>query len=164
VGQTTLRMYPEMIPDSCVNSEIRGHMSSSQFNEIKKEVFKKANNKCEICGGVGPKWPVELSEVFDYSKGVQTLLGLKALCPDCNLCKKLGFAKGNGHGDRVLDHLQKVNDIDKETAKTLVEQSLAINDALSQKLWSLDLSFLEQYGINKQLTFSVDSRNLIKRT
>ena len=33
-------------------------VSRSVWDKLRKQTYRKANYRCEICGGKGPKWPV----------------------------------------------------------------------------------------------------------
>ena len=48
----------ELVPKSCWFSNLRDHLTEAQWKEVKLSTFKAAGNRCEICQGVGDKWPV----------------------------------------------------------------------------------------------------------
>src|SRR4051794_19953715 len=60
------RLTIELVPRTCWLSNVRNHVEKSQWDFIRKSVYLKASNKCEICGGKGPKWPVECHEIFEF--------------------------------------------------------------------------------------------------
>jgi len=56
----------ELVPSSSWFSNVRSNVSKKTWDFLRKSTYKKANHRCEICGGRGDKWPVECHEVWDY--------------------------------------------------------------------------------------------------
>jgi hypothetical protein len=56
----------ELVPQTCWFSNVRDHVDQKTWDILRKDTYKKANYKCEICGGVGSKHPVECHEIWDY--------------------------------------------------------------------------------------------------
>jgi hypothetical protein len=141
----------ELVPSTCWFSNVRSSVSSAHWDRIRKMSSKLANNMCQICGGKGPKWPVECHEIWGYndSTKTQTLINMISLCPSCHEVKHIGFAQLNGNGDRATSHLAKVNNWTKEMADQYVQESFLIWRKRSSFEWKLDLSFLTSLGIKK---------------
>lgn len=136
----------ELVPKTCWFANVRSEVSPAVWGVIKRKVYKKAQHRCEICNGKGSKWPVECHEVWKYKDGVQKLVRMIALCPDCHEVKHFGFAQINGHADRALKKLMAVNGWDKTEATEYVEKAFQIWEKRSCKEWDLDVSHLKKFG------------------
>jgi hypothetical protein len=139
----------ELVPETCWFSNVRSEVSDEDWDKLKQVTFDKAGRLCEICGGRGPKWPVECHEVWNYddAKHIQTLLSLIALCPSCHEVKHRGLANVKGRGDIADLHLAKVNRWTMPKTKQYVEDQFQVWKKRSQYEWELDVSWLEQFGI-----------------
>lgn len=145
-----MRLTVELVPRTCWFSNVRSEVTKKQWETIRSAVASKAYNLCEICGGVGPKHPVECHEIWDYDDKncIQTLKGMIALCPNCHSVKHFGFAQISGRGDKALRHLMKINNLDKSEAKRYISDVFLIWQNRSAKQWSLDLSALKEFNID----------------
>lgn len=145
-----MKLDIELIPATCWFSNVRSAVSKKRWDRIKIQVSDKAWSTCEICGGVGPKHPVECHEIWSYDdhNQIQKLVGMVALCPDCHQVKHLGFAQTQGKGDQALQHLMKVNNLTQPQAEKYVKRAFERWARRSQKKWALDISHLSEYGID----------------
>lgn len=149
----------ELVPKSCWGQNLRMLLlayrpefkSTITWDVLRRQVYAQAGNKCEICSGRGPKWPVECHEVWDYKERndvcVQRLVRMIALCPSCHQVKHLGFAAKNGLQNEALAHLAAVNGW---SATQVSEHVIEMNElfvARSKKKWRLDLGGLLDYGV-----------------
>ncbi len=127
-------------------------MTAKQWNALSGMVCDRAYNVCEICGGVGPKHPVECHEIWDYNDRTlnQKLIGMLALCPDCHMVKHIGYARVRGKFEEALKHFMKVNSLKKKEAKEQIDLAFKRWRDRSQKDWTLDLSYLKRYGIDPE--------------
>lgn len=141
----TYKLSIELVPKSCWLSNVRDHVTPKQWELIKKTTFQKAGNRCEICSGVGPKWPVECHEVWLYDdvKKIQTLERTIALCPSCHQVKHIGFASVSGHFEAARSHFLKVNKISKKEADFYIDKAFKTFERRSKHQWTLDISFLK---------------------
>lgn len=111
----------ELVPTTCWYDNVRNVLTQTQWNALRKHVYAKAGDKCEICGGVGKKHPVECHEKWEYEginlsirgegRMVQRLIGLVALCPMCHKSKHIGLTEKMGPYvfKAVVKHMKKVN-------------------------------------------------------
>jgi hypothetical protein len=145
-----LRLTIELVPQSSWLNNVRAILTSAQWNVLRGSVADAAYNLCQICGGVGPKHPVECHEIWQYNDktGIQKLTGMLALCPNCHRVKHIGFASVNGKYDRAFKHFMKVNHLKKDAAEQYIEEAFRIWRDRSQRKWKLDLSILQDYGID----------------
>lgn len=141
-----MKLTIELVPSTAWYSNVRSNVSQAEWDVLRKDCYKKAGHNCEICGGRGPKHPVECHEIWSYDDDActQTLDGLIALCPSCHQVKHIGLAQIQGNYHKALAHLAKVNEISIEEAELYVEASFEIWSKRSQKEWKLDITFLEK--------------------
>ncbi|ABW31568.1 HNH endonuclease [Acaryochloris marina] len=139
----------ELVPRSCWFSNVRSEVSKEDWNELRKMTYEKANNRCEVCGGRGPKHPVECHEIWHYDddQHIQKLEGLIALCPSCHEVKHRGLANVKGRGEIADQHLAKVNHWTMPKTQKYVDDQFQVWIKRSKYEWELDISWLNQFGI-----------------
>lgn len=142
----------ELVPKTCWYSNVRSEVSKDEWDKIKRTVSSSAGYKCEICNGKGPKWPVECHEIWSYDNGVQRLERFIALCPSCHEVKHIGLATIKGRREIVVDHFAKVNVLSLEEANKYVLEAFNIWHTRSQHQWSLDISYLDVFKVNNDLS------------
>ncbi|WP_373481190.1 HNH endonuclease [Geminocystis sp.] len=135
----------ELVPQTCWFSNVRDHVDGKIWDILRKDTYKKANYKCEICGGVGEKHPVECHEIWHYDdeKYIQKLIGLTALCPSCHQVKHIGLARVRGKEAEAKKHLAKVNNWSNLEVEKYLTTVWSQWQKRSQNNWKLDLSWLE---------------------
>lgn len=136
----------ELVPRTCFYKNLRSELPKEKWDKLRKETYKKAEYKCEICGGKGSKHPVECHEIWSYDDEnlIQKLVGLVALCPQCHQVKHIGLAQIQGNYQKALKHLMKVNEWTKEDAEAYIQVCFEIWANRSGKKWESDISFLEE--------------------
>ena len=115
----------ELVPRTCWYSNVRSEVPAAVWEKLKRHTSKLAGNRCEVCGGRGPKWPVECHEVWLFVTPPPSPAAasspnegrVQALCPDCHLVKHIGRAQVTGQGERAFRHLAKVNGWSLEDAE-----------------------------------------------
>lgn len=134
----------ELVPKSQWGFNLRSDMSKQVWDKLRKDVYKAANYCCEICGGKGPKWPVECHERWQYDdvNKLQILKGLTALCPDCHRVKHMGRAIACGEGPAAIAHFITVNNCTEDEAEEYMRDVQQIWGKRSCDQWELDLSWL----------------------
>jgi hypothetical protein len=139
------RLTLELVPRSSWYSNVRSHVSESAWDRLRGTAYKRAGQRCEVCGGRGATHPVECHELWEYddAAGLQKLLGLIALCPACHSVKHLGRSHVVGRGDDAVGQLMSVNDWTWEHAEAYIDIVLKIWKLRSRAPWRLDLSWLE---------------------
>lgn len=145
-----MRLEIELVPSSAWFSNVRAVVSKKQWDVIKRIVADKAYWVCQICGGVGPKHPVECHEIWHYddTTQIQKLVGMIALCPDCHQVKHFGLAQVMGKREQAFKHLMNINQVTKREAEKYIKQAFETWEKRSQKTWTLDISILSEYGID----------------
>lgn len=153
-GAKPPRLTIELVPETCWVSNVRSNISEAEWDRIRKLVAKEAQHRCEICGGVGPRHPVECHEIWHYDdeKRIQTLKGLIALCPPCHEVKHIGLATLNQRGNLAEEHLARVNGWTAAQAKAYVKMQFQIWEERSRHPWQLDMEWLTKHGITFKTT------------
>lgn len=128
-------------------------MTPAQWDTVRKESYKRANHRCEICGGVGTnqgvKWPVECHETWSYDDAthIQTLVSLISLCPRCHMVKHIGRAKVTGKYKEAISHMMSVNGWSTEQAERHVAEAFTVWRRRSTSPWKLNTDAISGYGV-----------------
>jgi len=142
----------ELVPSTCWYTNVRSNVSGAVWDRLRRQVAADAGGRCEICGGRGPRWPVECHEVWAYDDEakVQRLERLVALCPDCHEVKHAGLASKRGQLPAVIQRLAVVNGWSEDDAALYLEAVFEQWAARSRHQWTLDISVLAQrYGVDE---------------
>ncbi|MEW6062900.1 MAG: HNH endonuclease [Nanoarchaeota archaeon] len=133
----------ELVPATAWYSNLRNNISKSEWDKIRKETYKKAENKCQICGASSK---LDCHEIWDYDdkNNIQKLKGFTALCDDCHMIKHIGFAeiqvsKGLLNMNKLIEHFIKINKVTKQIFEECYEQAFKTWEERSQKEWITDL-------------------------
>jgi hypothetical protein len=137
----------ELVPKTAWYTNVRSNVPKAEWDRIRRKSYKKAQYRCEICNGVGPKHPVECHEIWEYDddKKTQTLVGIISLCPKCHQVKHPGLAQMKGKILEVVEQLKEVNGITHDDAIEMLEEAFDVWAKRSQHEWELDISFLNTY-------------------
>lgn len=142
-----MKLTVELVPRSLWGINLRSELPKSKWDKLRKATYKKANFVCEICGGVGRKWPVECHEIWHYDdeNKVQRLDGLIALCPPCHQVKHLGRSLGIPQLKyATLAHLGNVNCLTEADLEYYLNHVFGKWRVRSESKWTQDLSKLDQ--------------------
>lgn len=144
-----VELFVDLVPRSAWFSNLRSELTADEWLAAKRMVFRRANMRCEVCGGRGPDHPVECHErwAYDDATGVQTLTGLVALCPDCHEATHMGSARVKGRFDEARAHLMAVNQWSAEVAADHIENAFQDWLRRSEREWTLDATWLLSCGI-----------------
>ena len=145
-----MKLNIQLVPQTCFYKNVRQILMPEQWKIICSQVYSTYYYQCAICDGVGEKHPVEGHEVWDYDDKncIQILREILALCPMCHLTVHFGFAQTQGRGTHALKHFMKINKLSKKKALIAIAAAFAVWQIRSAKKWTLDLSVLEDYGID----------------
>lgn len=143
------RLIVELVPSQCWGVNLHEILSRTDWDKLRRTCYDLAGNKCELCGGVGRRHPVEAHEVWAYDEQThtQSLQRLIALCPSCHEVKHIGRAFAVGFGQRALSHLAMVNGWTKQKALEHKNAAMVQWKERSSHAWTTDLSWLEGKGV-----------------
>ena len=144
-----IKLTIDLVPITSWTNNVRAIVSQKQWDYLRNQVYSKAYHICEICGGVGPKHPVECHEIWSYDskKFIQKLESMIALCPDCHMVKHIGLAEVRGLRAKAVRHLMTVNKMTNKQAEQYIADSFKEWAQRSKNQWVLDLSHLKEYNI-----------------
>jgi hypothetical protein len=145
----TYKLRIELVPEALWGVNLRSAMSATMWGQVGEIVFERAGGRCEICGGVGRRHPLECHEAWAYvpdrklETGInsQILRRLEALCPDCHLAKHIGFAEKTGRGEKTMAHMARVNGISLATARLYVEETYETQRRFARLAWRQDIEW-----------------------
>lgn len=139
----------ELLPASTWGSNLRSALRPSDWNKLRRAAYAAADNKCEVCQGVGHQYRVAGHELwmFDDLACIQKLIRVIALCPECHDVKHFGRAQEQGRGPDVIMRLVEVNDWSIANARRYGELHLRLWRLRTEKHWQIDLSWLAQFNI-----------------
>lgn len=145
-----LKLTVELVPKTSWCSNLRSELTKGQWDKVRKDSYRSSGYKCDCCGGIGPKHPVECHEIWDYNDDtkVQKLLGVTSLCPSCHEVKHIGRAIAVGKGDKALSHFVKVNKVSMIEANRYIEEAFNTYHERSNYDWKLDLTWLLENNYN----------------
>jgi len=148
------RLSVELIPKQTQGRNLWNVLSSRDWNRLRKSTYESARCRCEICDGVGAKWPVACHERWEFEEWscTQCLIGLIALCPACHDVKHIGRAIDMGRRAGTTAHLRKINRWSKKRAERYLELTFALGHLRNlEERWYVDLSWLKQFHIQPGL-------------
>jgi 5-methylcytosine-specific restriction endonuclease McrA len=146
------RLTIELVPKTSWYNNVRALVDELGWDRIRRQVYRQADYRCEICGGKGPEHPVECHEVWRYDDRthVQTLVRMIALCPACHQAKHIGFANVKGKGAQARAHLARVNGWTPERADAYINEAFQVWAQRSGGPWTLDLEGLRPYVLGSE--------------
>lgn len=142
-----MKLSIELVPASMWGENLRKYLQPKYWTNLRKNIYRLAGHRCEICGKAGR---VECHETweFDDAHSVQRLVGCKALCKLCHMAKHFGRSVTTGESDRVIEHIMRVNGWEPWQLAHHIEISFARFNRRSTRAWAVDISWLAD---NEQL-------------
>ena len=141
-----MKLTIESIPLSLWGVNLRDKLGTVAWAKVRSACYAKAGHVCEICGGVGPKHPVECHEIWAYDdeRRIQKLAGFIALCPACHEVKHYGRACAGGRAAQAQQHFLNVNGCTPQEMRAHIENAKARWIARSRAEWTQDLSWFQE--------------------
>jgi hypothetical protein len=146
------RLTVELVPKTSWYHNVRALVDEQGWDRIRRQVYRQADYRCEVCGGRGPEHPVECHEVWHYDDRtrVQALVRMIALCPACHQVKHLGLANVQGKGAQARAHLARVNGWTLAQADAYIAEVFRVWAQRSSGPWTLDLAGLRPYVLGSE--------------
>ena len=137
-------LYVDLVPSSSWCNNLRSVLDKKDWDLIRKTTYRLAENRCELCLGVGSKHPVEAHErwVFDNENLIQKLDGVSCLCPTCHLATHFGLAQIQEKADIAANQLMKVNGWTEQQTEEHINESFKKWEFRSGFNWQIDISWL----------------------
>ena len=144
-------LFVDLVPSSCWFTNVRSCVDEGQWDALRSMVYRRAGNRCEICGVPRgrDRQRLEAHERWDYDEAThtQTLRRLIALCWSCHRATHFGFAEITGTADEAKAHLRAVNGWSAAEADAHVDRAFTTWEQRSVHDWLLDLRILTNAGI-----------------
>ena len=139
-----MKLTIELVPKTSFYNNVRKILTRSEWKKISKETSTKANNICEICGGVSWNRSLDCHEIWEYDdiNHIQTFKRFIALCTKCHEVKHIGKAEVDGHLERAAKHFMKINNINHYAAQRLLQEAFDLWAERSQYNWTIDISII----------------------
>jgi hypothetical protein len=146
------RLTVELVPKTSWHDNVRALVDERTWDRIRRQVWRQAGYRCEVCGGRGPEHPVECHEVWRYDDRtrMQTLVRMITLCPDCHQVKHIGYASVRGKSAQARAHLARVNGWTLAQADVHIAEAFRVWAQRSQGPWTLDLEGLRPYVLGNE--------------
>ena len=161
-----LKLSIESVPSNCSDASYR-HISKKQWENVRSQAFVKANFKCEICNELSPKLECHESWVYNEISGNQILINLVSLCDSCHNVKHIWQNWMKDYTETFLFAINKfetLNKLSHKEAILFIDYSIQILFDRGKIDWGLDISLLEEYGIElPKKIFQYSERKVVKR-
>lgn len=160
------RLFVDLVPASCWFTNVRYCVEPEDWERLIKGVRARAGKVCEICGGGrDPDQGVELEAherwQFDEETGVQSLRRIVCLCTACHRTTHYGLSQLRGDEQLIRAHFMAVNECEEAELDRHVYQAFELWQERNQRVWTLDLSVIENAGIRLKRTIEASARPLV---
>lgn len=143
-------LRPWLVPSPLWGKNLRAILSTEDWDRVRRHAYEEVGKRCRVCGGRGPKWPVEADEGFAYDDEAltHTLMGVIGLCPTCHGVRHWGKTVMKGREEVAFDQLMRVNGWSAETATAAVDEAFERWSWRSEQTWTSDYSWVTRtHGI-----------------
>jgi len=152
----------ELVPQGAWYKNLRSELPSNEWDNLRRWCYQKCGYRCEICGGKGPKHPVECHELWEYddAKHTQTLVGVVGLCPACHEVKHIGLAQMRGNYGRAIKHFCKVNECSYDEATMYIDNTFGMWAIRSRYEWTCNTDWLKTLRLESEESEAVQEEML----
>jgi hypothetical protein len=137
-----LRLYAEMVPEGSWYENARSWLTQREWTTVRTAVYRLFGGKCSVCGDEPARGRLHCHEQWSYddATGVQSLVGLTALCARCHDIKHLGslmarVEDGKASLSAAVRHFCRVNGCTVETFDDHVRAVVAQWEERSRRQW-----------------------------
>ena len=147
--QTSLKLNIELVPRTSWRNNVRSKMPE-RWKEISRQVNSSACDMCQICGGISTSLHAHEQWSYDECTGIQTLVGIIAICSSCHSVTHIGLAQIQGKFEQAKQHFLLVNCVCEEVFQQAFSEAKARFNRHSQIDWKIDISCLEKLNYKKE--------------
>ncbi len=152
-----LKLDIELIPKGAWGNNLRTLLSKKDWDVLRKECYKKANYKCEICGFATEELDAHEVWEFDINTKTQTLVDIIALCSKCHGVKHIRNSERLGYGDNAKKHFMNVNNCDElQFASRITKAQLDFEQRNRIYRWKV-VANLDKFGLKN---IEIKQRNI----
>lgn len=139
----------DMFPRTAVARSLKEVLVPESWDFARKRAYQSAGYACQHCGKtMSDGAPVYATAVWQFAEEcvdgyfVQKLVGVIAVCSECFALKRMWPGL-----EEAVPRLAEVWEVSCEEAYQRVMEEERLSEERSLKLWALDLSWLEDWGI-----------------
>ena len=134
-----MKLTIDVIPYYAFRKSIKYTLPEADWNQLRKEVYKKYDYKCGICNNTKNLKCHEIWS-FDDTEQVQQLDGLIVLCMKCRLVKNFRYAqklasKGKLDLETIINHFMGVNKCSRKEFLIHLKKCINVYTQRSKRLW-----------------------------
>ncbi len=146
----TDRLFIDLIPGSSSRRNARSMIHPSEWEKIRKFVYKRADNRCELCGSMpssnSNQW-LEAHERWSYIDSTQKLERLMSLCNLCHSFTHLDLAKKMKRYESAIKYIKTITRRSTEEIQVEYDLALLLRDERNKIKWKIDISIILDGGI-----------------
>jgi hypothetical protein len=124
------KLQIELVPSTSWFKDVKSTVPKIVWDDIKKQRFKRAEGKCEICGDSVDsqcrKLKLKCTELWGFNDEMKTqiLFSVIAVCPNCYKVKNFGRITKKSDLFLVVRQLMKVNGMSISEAVSHIRESV----------------------------------------
>ena len=133
----------ELVPSLLWYKNVRSIVSPAVWDIIRKEAYRVADYRCQVCGSTGKMFCHEVW-LYDDDRHIQKLDGFEALCELCHNAKHIGLAgikgmTGELDYNSLIRHFKRVNGCSYEEFVLARDVAFEVWEGRSAWEWTQDL-------------------------
>lgn len=134
----------QLVPDGCWYTNLRSALPREVWDRLRRAAYRRARNKCSICGAEGR---LEAHEVWEYDdkNHIQKLCDIIAVCPACHEVIHIGRTSLLGREAEAQAHFMKVNGATQSEYHAALGEANRVHAERSRHEWVTDISALKQF-------------------
>ena len=140
----TYKLNFQLVPDGCQGTNLRSVLPREQWDRLRRAAYRRAGNRCTICGAEGR---LEAHEVWEYDdeRHIQRLADIIAVCPACHAVIHIGRTSLLGREAEAQEHFKKVNGATQSEYHKALGEANRIHAERSRHEWLTDISALAKF-------------------
>ena len=140
----TYKLNFQLVPDGCQGTNLRSVLPREQWDRLRRAAYRRAGNRCAICGAEGR---LEAPEVWEYDdeRHIQRLADIIAVCPACHAVIHIGRTSLLGREAEAQEHFKKVNGATQSEYHKALGEANRIHAERSRHEWLTDISALAKF-------------------
>ena len=147
----------EMLPKGAWNNDFSKTLPKKEWEIVRSACYKRANNKCQICGFVTDDLDAHEVWDFDIEKRTQKLKDIIGICSRCHGVKHIRNSQRLGYGENAKMHFMKVNNCSElDYANHLTEAQLNFEEQNKIYRWKI-VADLSKFGLKNA---TIKERNI----
>lgn len=123
-----LKLEIEPIPISTWGISLANRLEKKEWNEVRQKVYRDADYRCQICGGIDDKLNCHERWAFKKTgknRGVQRLVGFICVCEFCHDCIHFGRSTqvyGKVYTELLMRRIEKINGMSRRQLLNYLEE------------------------------------------